>query len=106
MSASLQPFGGETTDGERTLGLAAHLATFVIPLIGPLAIYVFKKDESRFLAYHAVQAGIFQLIVALAGTVTCGVGFVLLVLPIWVGLKAHKGEWAGYPLIDGFGRGD
>jgi uncharacterized membrane protein len=67
-------------------------------------IYFVKKDESSYVAYHAVQAGVFQVISWVIAGATCGVGLVLLVLPIWIGIKAYNGEWVGYPLLDGVGR--
>jgi hypothetical protein len=43
------------------------------------------------------------VIYAIAGA-TCGIGAVLLVLPIWNRHQAYNGEWAGYPLLDSAGR--
>jgi uncharacterized protein len=97
-------WGGETTADERLWAMLAHLSAFVVPLLGPLLVYLLKKDESRFVAYHSVQAGIFQLISwAIAGA-TCGIGSVLFLVAIWIGIRAYNGEWAGYPLIDSAGR--
>jgi uncharacterized Tic20 family protein len=102
--ANEMQWGGETTSDERTLALVAHLSAFLVPVLGPLVLYLIKKDESQYVAYHAVQAGIFQVVSwAIAGA-TCGLGLVLLVLPIWIGIRAYNGEWAGYPLIDSAGR--
>lgn len=97
-------WGGGTTDEERTMALLAHLSTFLIPVIGPLVLWAIKKDSSRFVGYHAIQAAIFQGIAYLIGTATCGVGLLLLILPIVWALKAHRGEWVGYPLIEGIGK--
>jgi uncharacterized Tic20 family protein len=53
---------------ERTWGLMAHLSTLlnlVTGFGGPIAaliIYLVYKDRSRFVAYHALQAMVFQLI--------------------------------------------
>ncbi len=102
--SELQTWGAETTSEERTFALAAHLLTFVAPIFGPLVIYFIKKDSSRFVAYHAIQATLFQVITWALGGATCGVGFLLVVLSIMVALKANKGEWDAYPLIGGVGR--
>jgi uncharacterized Tic20 family protein len=97
-------WGGETTSDERMWAAGAHFAAFVVPVIAPILIYVVKKDESKYVAYHAIQAGVFQAISwAIAGA-TCGIGAVLFVLPIWIGIRAYNGEWAGYPLLDSAGR--
>ncbi|RME23341.1 MAG: DUF4870 domain-containing protein [Deltaproteobacteria bacterium] len=98
-------FGGETTSEERTLALVAHLLVFIAPVLGPLVIYLIKKDTSRFVAYHALQATVFQLIAWIIGGATCGIGFLLVVLSILAAIKANKGEWEEpYPLIGSIGR--
>ncbi len=53
---------------ERTWGMLAHLSTLLNLVtgfggpIGALIIYIIYKDRSRFVAYHALQAMLFQLI--------------------------------------------
>lgn len=100
----LLPWGGEATNDERMMALIAHLSNFVFPFIGPLLLWLLKKDQSRFVAYHALQALVFQIIAWAISGVTCGIGMVLFVLPILLAIKANKGEWEGYPLIGGIGR--
>jgi uncharacterized protein len=58
---------GATVD-QRNWGMIAHLAALaglVFPLfgtmIGPLIVWLIKKDESRFVAFHAVQTMFFQM---------------------------------------------
>lgn len=98
-------WGGETTPEDRTFALAAHLLAFIAPIIGPLVVYFIKKDSSRFVAYHALQATIFQLIAYIIGGATCGIGLLLMILSIMAALKANKGEWdEPYPLIGSVGR--
>ncbi len=97
-------WGGETTSDERLWATISHALAFFFPIIGPIVVMVLKKDQSKYIAYHSTQAIVFQLITWFLGSVTCGIGLILLVLPIWLALKANKGEWAGYPLIDGVGR--
>jgi uncharacterized protein len=63
---------------ERTWGMLAHLSTLlnlVTGFGGPIAafvIYVVYKDRSRFVAYHAMQSMIFQLIWWFGGGVLIG----------------------------------
>jgi uncharacterized Tic20 family protein len=102
--SSLAPWGSETTADERTTALLAHLSAFVIPVLGPLLIWFLKKDSSRFTAYHALQSLFFQIACSLISGATCGLGLLLLVMPIWMAKRAHDGEWAGYPLIEGLGK--
>lgn len=69
---------------DRTWGMVAHLAALggiILPfgsIIGPLIVWIAKKDQSPFVAYHAKQAMWFQIftviiVVALVilGFVTC-----------------------------------
>jgi len=75
----------------RTWGMIAHLAALAgIPfptfgnIVGPLVVYLMKKDESRFVAFHARQAMFFQIAVSLAGWVLVAIGVPLLPICIWV----------------------
>lgn len=96
----------------RPWALAAHLLVFLAGVIGPLVIWLIYKDKSRFVAYHAIQAMIFQAVAAavvlVVALLTCGIGAVLapvvFIPEIIYGIKAYNGEWAGYPLIDEVGR--
>ena len=64
---------------ERTWGLLAHLSVLlnlITGFAGPIAalvIYLVYKDRSRFVAYHALQSAIFQLIWWFGGGVLIGV---------------------------------
>jgi uncharacterized Tic20 family protein len=110
------PFGAspptEISSEDRGLALAAHLIGCVTSVWGPLVIYLMKREQSPFVAYHAMQAMVFHtiagVVVVSLVTVTCGFASPLVIVP-WVvallsALKAHQGEWAGYPLIDQIGR--
>ena len=47
------------TQDDRALAGLAHASLFIgFPLIAPIAIYAIKKDSSRFVAFHALQAAI------------------------------------------------
>jgi uncharacterized protein len=67
-----------TPGDERTWGMLAHLSTFlnlVTGFGGPIAaliIYLVYRDRSRFIAYHALQSMIFQLIWWFGGGVLIG----------------------------------
>jgi uncharacterized Tic20 family protein len=64
---------------ERTWGLLAHLSVLlnlVTGFAGPIAaliIYLIYKDRSRFVAYHALQSAIFQLIWWFGGGMLIGI---------------------------------
>lgn len=89
---------------EANLAMMAHLSVFVLPVLGPALIWLLRGKRSRFVAYHAVQALIFQLLTSVLSVATCGAALLLLVMPLWMGLRAQKGEWAGYPVLEAAGR--
>lgn len=103
---------GEITSEDKTTAMLGHVIGCVVSFVGPLVIWVIKKDESPFVAYHAMQATVYHalaLVISMAViTVTCGLGSPILLLfwagAIWVGLKANNGEWQGYPGLSSIGR--
>ena len=101
---------------ERTFAMLGHLSAFaglVVPfgnVLGPLAVWLAKRDASDFVADHALESLNFQItmtIASLVAVVLCFVliGFVLLpvlgiawlVLTISAGLKANDGKRYAYP---------
>jgi uncharacterized Tic20 family protein len=122
----LSPSGlPEVQSDEKTMALLCHLSIFVGAIIVPGIIYLIKKDQSPFIAYHALQALIYQSAVIVVSmlayfafmiftTITMGLGAicfpvmcVFLVFPfgaIPFAMKANNGEWAGYPMMSGVGR--
>src|SRR6185312_9833899 len=77
------------TQDERTWGLIAHLSSLIawlvaLPFVGPLVVWVIKKDQSPFVADQAKESLNFQIAVLIASlvcTLTC-VG--IIVLPVIV----------------------
>ncbi|HEY4873544.1 MAG TPA: DUF4870 domain-containing protein [Steroidobacteraceae bacterium] len=110
-----EPTGLPTQD-ERTWGMVAHLAAlafFILPfgnVLGPLVVWLAKRDHSAFVAQHAKEALNFN-ITFLIGALVCGVlllfsigillGAVLfvfwLVMTIIAALKANEGVTYRYP---------
>jgi uncharacterized Tic20 family protein len=105
------------TESERTWGMLAHLAALVglvVPLVGcvvgPLAVYLSRRDESEFVAAHAREALNFNISVVIAAVV-CSllmlvfVGFILgtalfiawLVLTLIAAIRASEGHLYRYP---------
>ena len=91
--------------------MLAHLITFVSSFIGPLVIYLVKKDESAFVADQAKEVLNFHLsvlIYAVAAflSVFLLIGFVLLpalgvfvfVVTIMGAIRAYEGNAYRYPL--------
>ena len=106
------------TENERTWGMLAHLAALaglVLPLfgnvLGPLAVWLAKRDSSAFVATHAKEALNFNITVVIAAVV-CGflalifIGFLLgtalfiawLVMTLIAGIKASEGAPYHYPV--------
>jgi hypothetical protein len=104
------------TQEERTWGMVAHLAAlgfFIFPfgnILGPLIVYLAKRDQSAFVAAHAKEALNFNITVLLGGLLSfllllffIGVLFGTLILMFWLvmtilaALKANEGLPYRYP---------
>ncbi len=111
---------GRLSSEERNWAMFAHLSfllQIVVPfgnLLGPLLIYMAKRDRSSFVAYHATQALVYQLLlipiyivlalvsivlmITVVGMVLLPIPIVLAILawfyPIVLSIKASNGEWA------------
>ena len=94
--------------------MLAHLSAFYAPVIGPLLFYFIKRDTSRFVAFHALQALIFHFIIVAAAFISFLLSFILIgiplailtgiaytVFPILAAVKALQGEWYHMPLAGG-----
>jgi len=110
--------GGMPTKEECNAAMLAHLLGALIGIIGPLIIYLTKKDESPFVEDQGKEALNFHITLIIAyvvssilwtllAIITCGIGG-LLPLPaaVWVwqiifGIiactKANNGEYYRYP---------
>lgn len=96
------------TKDESAWAMAAHALTFIEGgIIGPLVIYMVKKDTSPFIAFHALQSFYFGLVFLVVTLVTCGVGGLLLIVPYFVFelialREANAGRWYRLPLVGGW----
>lgn len=89
------------------MALICHFGQIVVGFLAPLVVYFLKKDESKYVAFHALESLYFSGAVFIAamviGSVTCGLGALL--IPIaWVcnlvaGLKAMDGKYWEYPIV-------
>lgn len=107
-----RPGEPQSNQDDRTMAALAHglgvPSSFLIPLI----FYFAFKDRSDYVRYHALQATVYQTILAvLMGPIillTCGVGAVLLLpasaLALYLAWQAWEGKMASYPLLDSIGR--
>lgn len=100
----------------RTLGMLCHLAAFaglLIPfgnIVGPLVVWLVKKDEIPFVDDQGKESLNFQITMAIAGIVCVFLCFVLigfllvpllalawLVFTVLAAVKANGGEYYRYP---------
>jgi uncharacterized Tic20 family protein len=65
------------TSDERTFALLAHILQLFTGFIGPLVIYIIKRD-SRFVAFHALQALLWQAIYFVVSMLCMVMWFVLI----------------------------
>lgn len=106
-------WGQPPSEEEKMWALGAHLSNFIFPAVPSLIIYFLQKDKSKYISYHALQSAIMQglftwVISGAVISITCGLGFPILFVPmglsIWHAIRAHNGEWVGFPMIEGFGK--
>jgi hypothetical protein len=111
------PVAGVPTQDERTWGMLAHIAAFalfLVPLIGsvigPLIVWLIKRDQSEFVADQGKESLNFNISFLIASCV-CGalvfvfIGILLgvalffywLAMTIVAGIKASEGVRYRYP---------
>src|SRR5436309_1203884 len=108
------------TGEQRTWAMLAHLLTIpgylsglgYLSWLGPLVIWIKRRNDSPFVAFHALQSLIFQLFWAAALAIAWSLAifswqavvalFAMPVVPVvWAviaGLKANNGESYEYPV--------
>lgn len=82
------------TSDERTLAMLAHFLQLFGGFIGPLVIFIVKR-KSRFVAFHAIQALIWQATYIVAAMI--GVVLWLIVFIGTIATHVHAGPSAGPP---------
>lgn len=93
-SLPTQTAGAAPTQDERNWAMVAHLTAlltigvaattggvgYVVALIAPLVMYLYFAGQSRYVAYHALQATVFQALAGIAYVLLAGlVGVVIAV---------------------------
>jgi len=104
---------------ERNWAMFCHLSalsTFITGIgfiLGPLICWLVKKDQMPFVDAHGKESINFQitcfiisLVIAVAGIITCGIGFFLyipaviayVILIIMASIEASNGRYYKYPI--------
>lgn len=111
--STAEPGAGESTDSvpseSRGWAVAAHLTPLLgLSFVGPLVVWLIKREEDPFVEVHAREAMNFQISVLIYGIVMAItiIGIVLLlplgifvfVAAIVAAIKAANGEPFRYPL--------
>ena len=96
------------TSDEKTMAVLSHILTIVAPILAPLIIYLIKKDESNYIAYHAKESLNFQITLAIVaiGLALTIIGLVVIwlvpiiafICVIIASIKAGEGVLYKYPL--------
>ena len=114
---SIEASENELTQDDKTMGMLCHLAAlagFIIPfgaIIGPLIVWLMKKDQSPFIDHHGKEALNFQITMAIGFLISFVLIFVVigifliiglaifsLVMIIIAAIKANEGESYQYPV--------
>ncbi|AVP96422.1 DUF4870 domain-containing protein [Ahniella affigens] len=104
------PALGSVSNDDKLWGMLAHLSALLFGFLGPLVVWLVKKNESAFVDDQGKEALNFQITVFIA-MLACGVlsiviiglflmpivGLGALVLTIMAGIKANGGETYRYP---------
>jgi uncharacterized protein len=95
------------TSDEKTLAILSHILTLVAPILAPLIIYLVKKNESKFVEWHAKESLNFQITIAIIIIILfitiIGILFawivaiISLVLVIIATIRASEGKLYKYP---------
>jgi len=113
----------ETDSNDRTWGMLCHLAALsgylITPvgwILGPLIVWLVKRNESPFVDDQGKESLNFQItmiiaacIIGAVGILTCGIGLILaiplaialavinIIFPIIAAIQASHGEYYRYP---------
>jgi hypothetical protein len=122
-----------TAENERLWAMGAHIGTMVLGwltggiafIVAPLIGYLVYKDQSRFVAFHMLQALYFQILYILAAIALAVVAIVLtvtvigipvvviggllyaaiaFVVPIVAGIAAYRGDIYEIPIVGPWAR--
>lgn len=101
----------EPGNDERSMALLIHLLSLVSGFLGPLIVWLLKRDSSAFVDHHGKEALNFQITMLIAWSTAIVLVFVLIglllipvlflfqiIVPIVAAVGAWNGKWYRYPL--------
>ncbi|MFA5423349.1 MAG: DUF4870 domain-containing protein [Phycisphaerae bacterium] len=103
----------ETNKDAKTMAMLCHLLAIFTGFLGPLIIWLIKKDEQPFTNEQGKESLNFQITVLMAmiasgilGVLTCGFGFIIypavvivdIVFCVIATIKVNNGEHYRYPI--------
>ncbi len=118
-SSNLPPYSdaSATSQEDKLMAMLSYILGAFVSFLAPLVIWLIRKDQSKFVAFHAVQALLLHAFVAvgyiISGVLTAVlIGFLLfpvfflfgLVFSILAGLAANRGVWYEVPIIAPYAR--
>jgi uncharacterized protein len=97
---------------ERTLAMLIYLISFFTAFIGPLVIWLLKKDESEFIDHHGREYFNFLISFTIYGIISTiliilligiflliALGIAAFILTIIAAIRAYEGEHYRFPFI-------
>jgi uncharacterized protein len=97
---------------ERMLAAILYVVSLFFPIIGPLVIWLLKKDESSFINYHGreyfnffISYTVYSVISGILAFLLVGIfllwvlGIMALVFTIIAAVKAYEGNEYRFPLV-------
>lgn len=97
---------------DRTLAMLIYLISFFTAFIGPLIIWLLKKDESDFIDHHGreyfnflISVTVYSIISGILIIIIIGafmlaiVGITAFILTIVAAIKAYEGHYYRFPFI-------
>ena len=101
-----------STNDERMLAAAIYVVSFFTAFVGPLVIWLLKKDESPYIDYHGkeyfnflISYGVYSIVSMLLMIVVIGfvtiwiVGILAFVFTIIAAIRAYEGKEYRIPLV-------
>jgi uncharacterized Tic20 family protein len=93
------------TSNEKIAAVLAHAGTIVAWFLAPLIVYLVKRDESKYVEYHALQALLWSALGTVTSFATCGAAIpVFLAWHIYAAIRTSDDRDYAYPLVGSVAR--